>query len=836
MGIHSDEKGKATESDRSIAPNVDSWFRQVLETAQEGIWAADTTGRTTFVNQHMADILGRTIAELGGASIFDLIAREALDEAMTDFGRNFTSGHRQPIMTRLLRPDGTKVSVRMAASPLCDHDGIVTGGVALVTDISAQERAEDELSRREEWLDAIVRNAFDLVVAISEDGLITFATPITFEVLGLEAAQVIGADPLSFVHSDDVGEAALAVGRAVAGSNLRDPFECRVRRGDGSYVWFEFTATDLIAKSAINAVTLHGRDVTERRESSAQLERKEAWLGAILHQAFDAVVAMGADGVVTFATPNIETFLDRSMDTLVGTVLFDALHPEDRALASATLAGVMHEPGASESVELRMLRSDGSPLWIEAKVTNLLLDPVVEQIIINARDITERHLADAKIAHHAMHDALTGLPNRYLLGDRLQHSMERREQFGSKLAVLFIDLDHFKALNDSSGHSVGDSALREVAGRLRSICRSGDTVARFGGDEFVLITENVASLKEGREVGERVLKEVFGRPFDSSHGILHLSASIGVALGDREVSPDRLLADADTAMYLAKSRGRGRVELFDLSMRAAMTSRLEAVEALRRAVDEGDVIVHYQPIVSLPDRRIVGAEALVRLHHPVLGLISPSDFISLAETTGLINAIGPQMFELACKELTRILAIAPDMPFFVSVNVSPVQLRSAEILSLPEIAEKLGVDPHHIVLEISEAVLLSDDELLSETIDRLRTSGFRFAIDDFGTGKASLSHLKRIAVGIVKVARVFTAGLGTSTEDTAIVNAILAMAKALGLTVVAEGVETSEQAGELVALGCPQAQGYLFSRPIPSIELETLVARQVDDALRLASR
>jgi PAS domain S-box-containing protein len=185
----------------------------------------------------------------------------------------------------------------------------VTGGVALVTDISAQERAEDELSRREAWLDAIVRNAFDLVVAISEDGLITFATPITFEVLGLEAAQVIGADPLSFVHSDDVGEAALAFGRALAGSNLRDPFECRVRRGDGSYVWFEFTATDLFAKSPINAVILHGRDVTERRESSAQLERKEAWLGAILHQAFDAVVAMGADGVVTFATPNIETFL-----------------------------------------------------------------------------------------------------------------------------------------------------------------------------------------------------------------------------------------------------------------------------------------------------------------------------------------------------------------------------------------------------------------------------------------------------------------------------------------------------------------------------------------------
>jgi diguanylate cyclase (GGDEF)-like protein len=223
-----------------------------------------------------------------------------------------------------------------------------------------------------------------------------------------------------------------------------------------------------------------------------------------------------------------------------------------------------------------MLRTDGSSLWIEAKITNLLLDPAVEQIIINARDITERHLADTKIAYNAMHDALTGLTNRYLLGDRLQHAMARRGRLGSNLAVMFIDLDHFKILNDSSGHAVGDSALREVASRLLNVCRSGDTVARFGGDEFVLISENVASLNEAREVGERVLRAVTDTPFEASHGWVFLSVSIGVALGDVEISVERLLADADTAMYRAKTLGRGRVEVFDLSMRAAVTSLLEA--------------------------------------------------------------------------------------------------------------------------------------------------------------------------------------------------------------------------------------------------------------------
>jgi diguanylate cyclase (GGDEF)-like protein/PAS domain S-box-containing protein len=517
----------------------------------------------------MADIVGRSIEEFIGVSAFDCIAPEALEDALAGFGRNFSSDTRLPITTRLLRPDGTEVAVRMAATPLRGDGDVIVGGLVLVTDLSAQRQTQEEITLREAWLDAILHDAFDLVVAISTEGLITFATPITFEILGLDEAQVIGSRPLSFVHHDDIEEAAGAFGHALSGSHLRDPFQCRIRRGDGIYVWFEFTATNLIENSAV-AVILHGRNVTDRIEASEQLARKEAWLDAILHQAFDVVVAVTAEGMVTFATANIESFLLRSMDTFLGTNLLDAVDPDDRAVASAILATVMSEPGASESARFRVLRADGSSLWIEAKITNLLLDPAVEQIIINARDITERHLADTKIAYHAMHDALTGLPNRYLLGDRLHHAMARRGRLGSNLAVVFIDLDHFKVLNDSSGHAVGDSALCEVAARLRKVCRSGDTVARFGGDEFVLISENIASLHEGREVGERVLRAVTDAPFEASHGRVFLSVSVGVAVGDAEISVDRLLADADTAMYRAKTLGRSRVEVFDPSMRAAV--------------------------------------------------------------------------------------------------------------------------------------------------------------------------------------------------------------------------------------------------------------------------
>jgi len=809
---------------------TDSWFRQVLETADEGIWTLDTSAVTTFANHRMAEILDRPIDELVGISAFNLVSPREVNDLLVELGRNFTSGVRLPITTHLVKADGTEVAVRLATSPLRDDGATITGGLVLVTDMSAQEDTQKELTLREAWLDAIIMNAFDLIVGISEDGVITFATPTTLEMLGLSASEIIvGSHIALYVHPEDLEETAAAFGRALAGSNPRDPYECRIRRADGTYMWFEFTATNLLGTPAIDAVIVHGRDVSERIEASEKLERNEAWLEAILHQAFDVVVAIDAEGTVTFATPGIEAFLARSLDTLVGTSLLQVVHPEDRSIFEAALKHVVGEPGASESVELRVIRPGGSFIWIEALITNLLLDPVVERIIINARDITDRHLAEAKIAFHAMHDALTGLPNRYLLGDRLDHAITRLDEVGSGVAVTFIDLDHFKILNDSKGHSVGDRALKEVAGRLRRTCRSGDTVARFGGDEFVLISENVQSLAEAYEVGERVLQEVFEKPFEvgRGHGSVYISASIGVALGGDSVSPDRLLADADTAMYRAKAQGRSRVELFEPSMRVAVTSHLETMEALRRAVDDGDLIVHYQPIVSLANRVIVGAEALVRLQHPVLGLIGPSEFIPLAESTGLIDSIGIRIFELACVELSRTLSIAPDMPFSMSINVSPVQLRSPRILELPEIARRVGVDPHNIVLEITESTLFSEDEMMPDAIARLRAHGFRIAVDDFGTGYSSLSHLKRLAVDIVKIDQLFTAGVGTSAEDTAIVDAILAMAKALDLTVVAEGVETASQATALRDRNCPQAQGYLFSPPVPPAELGALISNQL---------
>jgi diguanylate cyclase (GGDEF)-like protein/PAS domain S-box-containing protein len=803
----------------------DTWFRQLLETADEGIWTMDTSGITTFVNTRMAQLLGRPIREIVGTSAFSCIPEEDVAAILFELERNFTTGVRQQVHAHLLRPDGTTVPVRMATSPMRGHDGSITGGLVLVTDVSAQKNAEKELILREAWLDAIVQNAFDLVVGLSEDGFITFATPSTLAILGLEETKgVIGSHMMEYVHPEDLQETAAAFGRALAGSNPRDPYECRVRRSDGTFMWFEFTATNLIGE--LDAVIIHGRDVTERVETSAQLARHEAWLQAILHQAFDVVVAFDIDGALTFATHGIESFLGRPMAELIGMNLRDAVHPDDRLLLSDAVARAMSKPGASESVELRVLRPDDSFIWIEALVTNLLLDPAVERIIINARDITDRHLAEAKIVYHAMHDALTGLPNRYLLGDRLDHAMARREQTGNRVAVAFIDLDHFKILNDSSGHSVGDSVLKQVAGRLRRVCRAGDTVARFGGDEFVLVSEDVASLEEARELGERVLNSVFQEPFEVSKGTMYISASIGVALDDGGVSADRLMADADTAMYQAKAWGRRRVEIFEPSMRAAATSHLQTVEALRRAVEDGDLIVHYQPIVSVSDRSIVGAEALVRLMHPLHGLMSPAEFIPLAESTGIIDVIGIRIFEVACAELSRCVALAPDMPFSMAINVSPVQLRSPRILELPAIARRLGVDPHRIILEITESSLLGEDEVMPEAIADLREHGFQIAADDFGTGYSALSHLKRLEIDVVKIDQIFTAGVGTSTEDTVIVDAILAMSKALGLTVVAEGVETNEQLAALEARQCPQAQGYLFSRPVPAAELESLITNQ----------
>jgi len=434
-------------------------------------------------------------------------------------------------------------------------------------------------------------------------------------------------------------------------------------------------------------------------------------------------------------------------------------------------------------------------------------------------DAIERLKSEELVRHQALHDPLTGLPNRTLFGDRLTVALRRSARTGA-VAVFFLDLDHFKLINDSRGHPAGDELLCAVAARLTTMTRVGDTVARFGGDEFSFICEDVSDVLEAVHIADRVLDEL-SRPFLLDSGEHFVSASIGIALEQGPArSAEDLIREADAAMYRAKEDGRGRFELFDEAMRADATERLHMDHDLRRAIDAGDeLMAHYQPIISLRDGSVIGMEALVRWEHPERGLVAPSQFIGVAEDSGAILPIGDRVMRLACRQAADWIAELDGRPFTVSVNLSPRQVAHPGLATRIGIAlAESGLDPAALHLEITENALMEESELTAQNLREVKELGVRLVLDDFGTGYSSLAYLRRFPIDAIKIDRRFIAGLGQDADDTTIVEAILRMATGLHLDVVPEGVETPEQALILSEMGFQHAQGFLWSRPLPPKE------------------
>jgi diguanylate cyclase (GGDEF)-like protein len=437
-----------------------------------------------------------------------------------------------------------------------------------------------------------------------------------------------------------------------------------------------------------------------------------------------------------------------------------------------------------------------------------------------ARDASERQSFERRLVH----DPLTGLANRVLFVDRLEHALARSDRRTSTLAVICLDLDRFKVVNDSLGHDAGDELLVAVAERVGYVLRDEDSAARFGSDEFVLFCEDIRSEEQAMAVVARV-RAAFAKPFRLRGTELHVTACIGLALATRDhLRPADVLRDAAAALSRAKERGSAHVELFDEAMRLRAVRRLELGTALHRAVEQGELRIHYQPEVNLVDGTISGLEALVRWDHPLEGLLSPTEFIPLAEDNGLIDAIGEFVFADACEQAVRWNARA-DRKITVWVNLSARQLAGPDIVSrVASILAATGADPSTLGLEITESVLFEDVDAAVETLHRLRALGVRLGVDDFGTGYSSLTYLKRLPVEMVKIDRSFVDGVGTDPESTAIVAAVVSMSRALGLVTVAEGAENTRQIAALRTLGCSVAQGYYFSPPSDPDAIEMLLA------------
>ncbi|HZH91438.1 MAG TPA: EAL domain-containing protein [Pyrinomonadaceae bacterium] len=512
---------------------------------------------------------------------------------------------------------------------------------------------------------------------------------------------------------------------------------------------------------------------------------------------------------------------------MIVTDFLTVIHPDDLSVAVEAIKRLRKGNSSIDQCEVRFQHKSGHKVWglwsaSLAGGSHAASTPLVFQI----QDITDRKRAEEQLQHEAMHDVMTGLPNRAMFIDHLELAIARAQRNEArKFAVLYIDLDRFKVINDSLGHSVGDQLLKEVAVRLWKCVRAGDTVARLGGDEFVLLLEDIYEEDEAIEVAERIKVEL-AAPFTLNAREVFITVSVGVASSWTSYhQAEGLIRDADAAMYRAKSLGKNRHEIYDSAMHAQVNDLLQMETALRMAVERNELVVYYQSIVDLETFKISGFEALVRWNHPERGFISPANFIPLAEETGLIVDIGEWVLRDACRQMERWQKIFPsDPPLFVSVNLSSKQFIQSDLIQrVTRIIEETKINPEGLKLEITESAVMDNVETATQMLKNLRALGIKLSIDDFGTGYSSLSYLHRFPIDTLKVDRSFVVNMSEDSENVEIVRTIVSLAQNLGMNVIAEGVETKEQLAALRKLGCENGQGYFFSKPVGAKAAENLI-------------
>jgi diguanylate cyclase (GGDEF)-like protein/PAS domain S-box-containing protein len=526
----------------------------------------------------------------------------------------------------------------------------------------------------------------------------------------------------------------------------------------------------------------------------------------------DLLASIDVHGNFVRLNPEWERVLGWTVGELMARPVLDFVHPDDVERTLAILDAELADSDGDSTVERfsnRCLRNDGTYRWLRWNARRV--DDTWYGV---ARDVTDHK----QLEEQALRDPLTGLPNRVAFVDRLNHALDTLQRSAGIVAVVFVDLDHFKLINDAHGHEVGDRFLVAVAGHLCSTLRRSDTVARFGGDEFVLLVEDGSGARDVAEVGERIVTAL-ERPFTVDGDELRSSGSVGIAVTDRADLPaETLLREADVAMYRAKARGGGRCELFDHAMRAEVERRVRVQSELSHALEAGELRVHYQPIVALPETSVTRCEALVRWEHPSRGLLPPASFIPLAEETGLILPLGEWVLLEACRQAHEWRTAGSDLG--VTVNVSTRQLAQDSFVDVVRrILEETRLPAPALCLEVTETAIMDRPDRIAPRLEALQRLGVRTAMDDFGSGYSSLTYLKSLPLDVIKIDKSFVAGLPTSSEDRAIVAAILSLARETEVSVIAEGVETESLHAELVGLGCGLGQGFLYARPKPAAEL-----------------
>jgi len=823
-------------------------FRRLLTNAADAVVVLDDTGTIVFATEAIETLIGYSVEELVGRRDASVIVElEDLERMRAEHGDAL---RREPgtQLTADVRVRHRGGGLRWCQLSMTNHldDPVIGGIVVNVHDITARREAEASVAAAEARFRSLVQHAADGIMILGLGGRCEYVSPSYERLTGHAAGELVGASMRDYGHPDDLAAVGAAWARTLEHPEETHDVETRVMHADGRWHWQAMSISNRLADPTLAGIIINVRDVTDRKALDDILAEESrilamiAWaepLEAVLDRAASITAAdtgaryclirlFDGDTLRLAAAPNLPSELYEQ----IALVAVDGQTPSARAAVErtevfvATAADPVADPGAVAFADLSAALGVSASWSVPIELPNrnavagtmtLLFEkadddravhrPLVERIVSLAAVAIEQAQAREELEHRAFHDELTGLPNRALLNDRLTHALQRSPRRDAAVAVVFFDLDRFKLVNDSLGHDAGDRLLIQVARRLRAKLRASDTGGRLGGDEFVVLVDDVHADSDAHAAVQRVV-DILEQPFEVDGETIFVSASVGVAVARDVAQAADVLREADDAMYRAKQRGRGSVEYQPTNSTTNVANPLARITALHRALERDELVVHYQPIVDIASRQPVGAEALVRWNHPELGLVLPGEFVPLAEDTGLIVPLGWCVLE----QVVRRLRHRADLN--VSVNVSARQL--SEVDFVPRLSAMIATLPRDVLtLEITESLLIDDPDRVAATLTTLADLGVRLSLDDFGTGYSSLAYLSALPIHQLKIDRSFVARLGEGPECDTLVSGIIHLGEGLGLEVIAEGVETAQQAEHLLELGCHLAQGYFFGRP-----------------------
>ena len=759
-----------------------------------------------------------------------LIGRSLIDIFADEEARQFQSALDQVRQTKQvlnvqypLMIEGQRKWFSANVTPL-NEDGVLW----IARDITEAYIAREEMQQREELFRLVAENSSDCLSICRFDGTLIYISPVVERIFGYKAEELCGRNNFEHVNPEDMAELEINIKNALENPGVYYTVEIRLRHKAGHWMWTEITGHAVTNGRGEVEIHTVSRDVTRRRANEEALQQAERKYRSIFENAVEGIFQTTPTGTYLDANPSLARIYGfDSVDELRATFSDIAGQLYVDANRRAQFVEIMESAGEVSNFESQIRRKDGAIIWISENARAVRDDNgVIDYYEGTVEDVTVTREGKDRLLYDALHDQLTGLSNRTLFMDRLEQTFARLVRRPDALfAVLFLDFDRFKNINDSLGHLAGDQLLKAISARLQECLRPGDTVSRFGGDEFAILLEHVKELSDATLVAERVQKAML-EPFQLGSQQVFSSASIGIALGhaDYERAED-LLRDADMAMYRAKARGKARHEVFDAEMHTRAVALLQLETDLRWAIERGEFRLHYQPIVRLDSGAVVGFEALIRWQHPQRGLVAPAEFIPIAEETGWIVPIGKWVLEEACAQLSRWQAeIRTDEPLSMSVNLSSKQFSQFDLIeSIESIIAQSGIAPGSLKLEITESAIMEDAQIVTNRLLQLRNLGVKLGLDDFGTGYSSLSYLHRFPLDTLKIDRSFVARLLEDGENREIVRTIVTLGKNLGMDVVAEGVEEAQQLSDLRDLNCQQGQGYFFARPLPAEEAIRIV-------------